>query len=122
MKHKTQEHFSGCMGKIRPVADTMYVLNGKWKVPILIALSFGPKRFGELSKDIPKITDRMLSKELRELEANDLVKRTVQDTIPVIVEYTITEYGHSLDFIISELSKWGIKHREHILNKVAPSK
>lgn len=105
------------MGMILPVTDALQVLSGKWKLPILISLSFGNKRFGEIAKDIPKITDRMLSKELRELEMNHLIKRTVYDSFPVIVEYSKTEYGDSLDPVIQELYKWGSKHRKKIMSK-----
>jgi DNA-binding HxlR family transcriptional regulator len=107
-----------CMGHMMPVQDALQVLNGKWKLPILVSLSFGNKRFGEIAKDIPKITDRMLSKELRELEMNLLIERTVYDTVPVTVEYSKTEYGKSLDSVIEELYKWGTKHRKKIMNKV----
>jgi DNA-binding HxlR family transcriptional regulator len=106
-----------CMGMILPVSDAIQVLSGKWKLPILISLQFGNKRFSEIAKDIPKITDRMLSKELRELEINQLINRTVYDTIPVIVEYSMTEYGESLDPVIMELAKWGMKHRKKIMGK-----
>lgn len=103
------------MEKIKPVDDALYVVRGKWKFPILISLSFGNKRFGEISKDIPKITDRMLSKELRELEINQLIKRTVYDSIPVSVEYSLTDYGTTLDPIIDALAKWGQQHRKKII-------
>lgn len=105
---------SNCMRMVQPVTDALYVLNGKWKLPILITLQFGNKRFGQIAKEIPKITDRMLSKELRELEANELVKRTVHDTVPVTVEYSLTEYGHSLDPVFNALADWGVRHRERI--------
>lgn len=108
-----------CMGMILPVRDALDVLNGKWKLPILISLTLGKKRFGEMAKEIPKITDRMLSKELRDLEMHGLVKRTVYDTIPVVVEYSLTEYGYSLDKVIEELRNWGIQHRQRIINGVA---
>jgi DNA-binding HxlR family transcriptional regulator len=101
---------------IQPVADSLYVLNGKWKLPILMSLTYGNERFGDISRSIPKMTDRMLSKELRELEINLLVKRTVIDEIPVRIVYTITDHGKSLHNVIVELSKWGIYHRE-ILQK-----
>lgn len=107
-----------CMGMILPVRDALDVLNGKWKLPILISLTLGKKRFGEMAKEIPKITDRMLSKELRDLEMHGLVKRTVYDTIPVVVEYSLTEYGYSLDKVIEELRNWGIKHRQRIINGI----
>jgi DNA-binding HxlR family transcriptional regulator len=104
-----------CTSMLLPVTDAIEVLNGKWKLPILISLTFGNKRFGEMAKEIPKITDRMLSKELRELEMNQLIKRTVYDSVPVMVEYSITEYGHSLDNVILELYKWGKEHRKRII-------
>ena len=107
-----------CM--ILPVSDDIQILSGKWKLPIIISLSFGNKRFSEIAKDIPKITDRMLSKELRELEMNQLIKRTVYDTVPVTVEYSMTEYGESLDPVIMELAKWGKQHRKRIMSKDKP--
>ena len=106
-----------CMAMLQPVTDALYVLNGKWKLPILISLSFGNKRFGEMAKEIPKITDRMLSKELRELEINQMITRTVYDSVPVVVEYSLTEYGTSLDDVIRELHKWGTQHRKRIMAK-----
>jgi DNA-binding HxlR family transcriptional regulator len=59
----------------------------------------------------------MLSKELRELEMNELVKRTVYDTVPVIVEYSMTSYGETLEKLIDELQAWGTQHRKRILRK-----
>ena len=106
-----------CQKALQPVQDALYVLNGKWKLPILISLSFGPKRFGEIARDIHRITDRMLSKELRELEANLLIKRTVHDSVPVVVEYAQTEYGKTLDDVIEALHTWGRQHRKRIVGK-----
>ncbi len=104
-----------CQSKMLPVQDALEVLSGKWKIPIIIALIHGVKRFSDLSKEIPKITDRMLSKELRDLEMNQLVKRTVYDTFPVTVEYTMTEYGQSLKGVIEALAEWGTNHRKRIM-------
>ncbi|WP_428660328.1 winged helix-turn-helix transcriptional regulator [Runella sp.] len=106
-----------CLNMIRPVKDALEVLNGKWKLPIIISLSFGNKRFSEMAREIPNITDRMLSKELRDLEMNELVKRTVYDSVPVVVEYSLTEYGDSLDSVINELRNWGLQHRKRIFAK-----
>ncbi|OMP30749.1 helix-turn-helix domain-containing protein [Mangrovimonas xylaniphaga] len=117
-KAKTCEKaHSTCRGIIQPVQDALYVLSGKWKLPIIISLTFGNKRFSEIAKEIPKISDRMLSKELRELEMNHLVKRKVYDSIPVVVEYTLTDYGKTLDTAIEELYKWGKEHRKRITGK-----
>jgi DNA-binding HxlR family transcriptional regulator len=117
MANKEGRNQERCMGMILPVSDAIQILSGKWKLPILISLQFGNKRFSEIAKDIPKITDRMLSKELRELEMNHLIKRTVYDTVPVTVEYSMTEYGESLDPVILELAKWGKQHRKKIMGK-----
>jgi DNA-binding HxlR family transcriptional regulator len=70
-----------------------------------------------MSAEIAGITDKMLSKELRDLEQNQLVKRTVYDSVPVRVEYSLTEYGNSLDKVIAELRAWGVQHRKRIMKK-----
>ena len=106
-----------CMKAIIPVRDALDILSGKWKLPIIISLTFGNKRFGQIGKNIPGITDKMLSKELRDLEANDLVKRTVHDSVPVVVEYSMTDYGKTLQKLIDELQAWGMKHRKRIIRK-----
>ena len=106
-----------CIEYIRPVRDVLDIINGKWKLPILIALSFGNKRFKELERQVEGITPRMLSKELRELEINQLVIRTVYDTIPPSVEYSLSDYGKTLDDVIVALRTWGKKHRSKLFNK-----
>ena len=106
-----------CTKALIPVRDALDILNGKWKLPILIALSFGNKRFKELAKQVDGITDKMLSKELRDLEMNELVKRTVHDRVPVVVEYSMTPYGETLEKLIDELQAWGTQHRKRILKK-----
>jgi DNA-binding HxlR family transcriptional regulator len=106
-----------CVEYIRPVRDVLDIINGKWKLPILIALSFGNKRFKELEKDVEGITPKMLSKELRDLEINQLVVRTVYDTIPVSDEYRLSDYGKSLDDVIIALREWGKKHRSKLFAK-----
>lgn len=112
---KEGHNLEQCTKAILPVRDALDILSGKWKLPIIISLSFGNKRFSEISKQIPGITDRMLSKELRDLEQNQLVKRTVYDTVPVVVEYSMTTYGKTLEKIIQELQVWGAKHRKRIM-------
>lgn len=112
-----ERNYETCTKAIIPVRDALDILSGKWKLPIIIALSFGNRRFSQMAKQIPGITDKMLSKELRELEMNELVKRTVYDTVPVVVEYSMTPYGKTLEKLIDELQAWGIKHRKRILGK-----
>ncbi len=105
-----------CKIFIRPVRDVLELINGKWKLPILIALSFGAKRFKELERDIAGITPRMLSKELKDLETNKLINRTTYDSGPVIVEYSLTDYGKSLDSVIASIREWGLKHRKTVFD------
>ncbi len=106
-----------CTQMILPVRDALDILSGKWKLPIIISLSFGNKRFSQMAREIPNITDRMLSKELRDLEINQLVKRTVYPSVPVVVEYSMTQYGKSLERVIGELRNWGMQHRKRIITK-----
>ena len=104
-----------CITHILPIRDALDILSGKWKIPIIVALCVHKRRFKELHRDVAGITAKMLSKELKELEVNKLVKRTVHETSPVTVEYSITEYGHSLAPVIRELRDWGLKHRDKII-------
>jgi len=107
-----------CIEYIRPVRDVLDIINGKWKLPILIALSLGNRRFKELERDVEGITPRMLSKELRDLEVNQLIIRKVYDTIPVTVEYSLSDYGKSLDHVIVALREWGQNHRNKLFGKM----
>lgn len=84
---------------------------------ILVALSQVPRRFGELSDDLPEITDRMLSRELRELETNLLVTRCAVNDKQTKGMYEITDHGKSLHHVVLELSKWGIHHRKFLAGK-----
>ena len=106
-----------CRASCGAVRDTLYVLSGKWKLPIIISLKGGPKRFKELHRLLDDITPKILSKELKELEMNDFVTRTVYSTSPVTVEYELTKYSHSLDNIIDAMRDWGLKHRKRIMKK-----
>ena len=106
-----------CDKALLAIRDTMDVLSGKWKIAIIGSLTFGEKRFKELQRDVDGITAKMLSKELKDLEINQLVKRTVFDTKPVTVEYRLTDHGHSLEKIIDELVRWGTVHREMIFGR-----
>lgn len=112
-----EEKKQECIKAILPVKDALDVLNGRWKLPIIISLKFGNKRFMEISRDIQGITDKVLSKELKALEVNKLIRRAVYDTFPPTVEYSLTEHGFSLHEVIAALGKWGIKHREKIIGK-----
>jgi DNA-binding HxlR family transcriptional regulator len=106
-----------CRQTNRSIKDALDVLNGMWKLQILVSLSDGEKRFKEISKDVEGISDKMLSKELKALEINQLIKRTVYDTFPPTVKYNFTEHAHTLSEVMIALSNWGILHRKKIIGK-----
>jgi DNA-binding HxlR family transcriptional regulator len=92
-----------------PVEATVDVIGGKWKAPILWYLRSGTKRFAELKKLMPSITERMLTQQLRELEADGVVARKVYAVVPPRVEYSLTDFGGSLEPILELMCKWGMK-------------
>jgi DNA-binding HxlR family transcriptional regulator len=104
-----------CMASVMAVKDVLYMLNGKWKLPLIVALTNGPKRFNDIQRALDGITPKILSKELRELEMNEFVVRTVVPTIPVGISYELTPYSQSLNKVIEELKNWGMQHRERIV-------
>lgn len=95
----------------------MDVLGGKWKIKILSSLTFGNKRYSEILKEVTGISGKMLSRELRDLEMNLLLKRSVLGTQPVTVQYELTEYCEHLIPIINSLAEWGAAHRRKIIGK-----
>ncbi|MCF0058790.1 helix-turn-helix domain-containing protein [Dyadobacter sp. CY356] len=105
----------GCPKTALSIRDALEALEGRWKLLILFALSAGPRRFKQISKEVTGITDKTLSKELKNLEANKLLRRDVYDTFPPTVEYTITEHGKSLEKVMEELHYWGLAHRKKII-------
>jgi len=107
----------GCPKNVLAMKDALEALEGRWKLLILFSLAAGPKRFKQLSKEVYGITDKILSKELKALEGNKLIKREVYDTFPPTVEYTITPHGRSLEKLIEELQQWGLSHRKKIIGK-----
>jgi DNA-binding HxlR family transcriptional regulator len=98
---------SGCTS----VQTTLKVVGGKWKPPILYLLSSGTLRFSQLKRNITGITQKMLSQELREMEADGLISRKIYPVVPPKVEYTLTAYGKSLQPILKGMSEWGKKHK-----------
>lgn len=115
-KKKTEDHTQEeCMTNVRAIKDALDVLHGRWKLPIMLTLSYGTRRFKQISKDLNGITDKVLSKELKDLEANQLITRTVYDAFPPVVEYAITEHGMTLKKVIKELGHWGAAHRKKII-------
>ncbi|SMB85086.1 transcriptional regulator, HxlR family [Hymenobacter roseosalivarius DSM 11622] len=90
-----------------PVRTTMNVLGGKWKLLILSYLLHGPRRYGELRRAIPEITEKMLIQELRELELDGILTRTVFQQVPPKVEYHLTQQGQLIQPLLDALRQWG---------------
>lgn len=98
------------------VEDVIYVLRGKWKLRIIIALVSGYKRFNEIQRAVKGITPRVLSNELKGLELNGLVKRTVdQENFKVLVDYLLTDHAETRKELVSILGNWGINHKKRII-------
>ncbi|RAJ05487.1 HxlR family transcriptional regulator [Chitinophaga skermanii] len=100
------------------IQDTLDVVGGKWKLVLISLLRDGKLRFRELAREA-NISTRILSKELQELEMNGLVKRTVCNTKPVTVEYSLTPYSETLSEVILAMHKWGLQHRNRQIHSVS---
>lgn len=105
MAHKRYDCSPGC-----PVEATLEVIGGKWKGVVLFHLMEGVHRFSELRRKLPSVTQRMLTKQLRELEDAGLVTRKVYPQVPPRVEYSLTELGQTLRPVLAALKAWGDRH------------
>lgn len=103
-----------CKATLNAIADALYVIGGKWKLRIIVALKDGNRRFNELHRVIEGISAKVLSAELKDLELNGFVNRNVFTGTPVIVEYELSEYAETLDGVLQSLSEWGAMHRENV--------
>ncbi|WP_178019581.1 winged helix-turn-helix transcriptional regulator [uncultured Paenibacillus sp.] len=105
------------------VEASLEIIVGKWKPIILLHLIHGgTKRFGELKRLLPDITQKMLTTQLRELEEQDIIARKVYAEVPPRVEYSITEYGRGLSSILQQMHEWGVAHLEHMEAKMEAKK
>jgi DNA-binding HxlR family transcriptional regulator len=95
------------------------LMGGRWKLLILMQLNSGTQRYGELKKKIANITERMLTLQLRELEADGLIARQVFAEVPPRVEYTLTDIGRELVPICDALHTWGTRHRYQVVGEVS---
>ena len=93
------------------VRAALSVIGGKWKPVIARYLMLGTRRFGELRRLMPEVTQKMLTQQLRELERGGIVDRKIYQQVPPKVEYSLTAYGRTLQPVLRELCKWGETHR-----------
>jgi len=107
MPHTKYDCNLGC-----PVEAALEIIGGKWKGVILYHLLSETMRFNQLRRLMPEVTQRMLTRQLRELEADNLISRKVYPEVPPKVEYSITEYGKTLSPVIYALQVWGLQHLE----------
>ena len=114
---KKQTYLS-CLDTLKPVRDALDVINGKWKLSIIISVMVGNRRFTDIQNSIPDITPKVLAKELKDLEENRLIKRTVIDDYPVKILYQPDQHANTLIPIIDALKEWGLKHREKVFSEI----
>lgn len=95
-----------------PVETTLMLIGDKWKVLILRDLLEGTKRFGELKKSIGSVSQKVLTAQLRDMEAKGLVSRKVYAEVPPRVEYSLTETGQSLKLVLDAMQQWGTEYKQ----------
>lgn len=108
-------HFKGKKFN-NPVELSIEIIGGKWKMPVIWRLKDGSKRYGELRRSLPKVTHKMLTQQLRELEQDEIIKRKVYAEVPPKVEYSLTLLGESIIPVIDLLREWGEQYR-NVFNK-----
>lgn len=111
-----KEKHANCIATIKPVRDALDMINGKWKLPVIISITLGNERFTDIQNSIPGISPKVLAKELKELEQNQLINRIVTADYPVKISYKAEPYAATLTPIIYALKEWGEKHRQKIFN------
>lgn len=117
LKQDEQNTTKVCKHNIRAIHDTFDVIGGKWKISIIACLCFQPMRYSELLREIEGISGKMLSRELKDLEINDIIVRKEINTNPLSVMYELSEYGESLKPLTLTIANWGISHRKKIINE-----
>lgn len=110
----TKEFTNECTTMLAAVSDALYAIGGKWKLMIIIAMARGNNRFSELQKQVTGISARVLSSELKELELNGFIIKKVSVGYPVLIEYELLPYSHTLEELVGAMTRWGIQHRQKI--------
>jgi DNA-binding HxlR family transcriptional regulator len=105
-----------------PIKATVDVIGGRWKPLILFYLLDQPKRFSALRKDIPGVTAQMLTLQLRQLEADGIVARSIHAEVPVRVEYRLTTYGRTLSTLLGDMRIWGEQHLNRRYQELAKNR
>ncbi|MCX2483348.1 winged helix-turn-helix transcriptional regulator [Pedobacter sp. MR2016-24] len=114
IRNESLPNIEECTDSLRNVIDALYVLNGKWKLAVILCLVRSSKRFNEIQHEVTGISSKVLAKELKDLELNGFIRRNVYPTTPVSIIYEATDYSRTLKNVIGELSIWGQQHREKV--------
>ena len=117
-----KEFTEECTTVLNAVSDALYVIGGKWKLMIIIAMARGNSRFTELQRQVKGISARVLSGELKELELNGFIVKKVSVGYPVIIEYELLPYSRTLEELVGAMTRWGIQHKEKIKRESSSSK
>ena len=117
----TGPDLSPCAQTMQALRHSLLVVNSKWKLQIIVALLAGTRHFRGLERSVPGISTKVLAKELKELEAQQFIARTVYPGPPVVVDYAVLPYAHSLDPVIEVLKAWGLQHQQRLETRGAVS-
>lgn len=110
----SKEFSEECNKVFAAVSDALYVIGGKWKLMIIIALARGNNRFTEIQRQVKGISARVLSSELKDLELNGFIVKKVSVGYPVTIEYELLPYSQTLEELVGAMTRWGMQHREKI--------
>ncbi len=117
-----KEFTEECTKVLTAVSDALYVIGGKWKLMIIIAMARGNNRFTELQRQVTGISARVLSSELKELELNGFIEKKATVGYPVTIEYQLLPYSHTLEELVGAMTRWGIQHRAKIKSEMSSGK
>lgn len=117
----TKHNAAQCTLTLDALRHTLTIFNGKWKLQIIVALLSGTRHFRGLERSVPGISTKVLAKELKELEAHQLIARTVHPGPPVVVDYVALPYASSLNPVIEVLTEWGMQHKQRLAADNVPS-
>ena len=105
---------SACRHRLNAISDALYAIGGKWRLQIIVAMLEGTNRFNELQRSIDGISSKVLASELKDLEMNGFIRRKVISGPPVVVQYELTDYSHSLTIVLDALYEWGSQHKVEV--------
>jgi DNA-binding HxlR family transcriptional regulator len=119
--HDSNTYPHDCGKDLAAIRDAIYVIGGKWRLQIIVAMRAGHHRFSDIQKTVTGISAKVLSSELKELELNGILKRRAHNNSHT-VDYELTTYSESLGHVLQSLSEWGIQHKQKTKEDIKNSK